>query len=553
MIEPRWYQAEAEAAFWDHMCRRSTNPVICLPTGAGKSIVIAQIAKTAVERWNGRIVFLAHRKELLTQNATKIQQLLPDHKIGVYSAGLKSRDTREAILVAGIQSVYKRAATLGPRNLVFIDEVHLVPHNGEGMYRTFLESLREHNPKIRLGGCTATPYRLDVGPLCRPDGLFQKVCYSAPIRQLIDEGWLCNLTIKPANREVDTSRLGLRGGEFIPYDMQALFNSVVDMATEELVRKTKDRHSVLIFCSGIDHAEHVSRAIERLTDEPVGVVTGETLPLERASTLDRFSKQQLRYLCNVDVLTTGFDAPCIDAIVLLRATMSPGLLAQMIGRGFRVHESKEDCLILDFGGNLQRHGPIDAENYGKTHAGSQHAGEAPVKVCPCCGEEVLLGTRECPCGWLFPPREPSHDGKADEHAQVLAAPEEWCVGEVSYHYHTKTKDPNGTPTLRADYYCQPADGEGGNLEGKTISEWVCLEHEGYARRKAVKWWKQRTLAEVPDTIEDALALCNSGALAAPHTLTTIKDGKWYRITKAELDAKPEEWGAELDEWDEIPF
>jgi DNA repair protein RadD len=554
----RWYQDEACKAAWTSLCTSSGNPVIVLPTGAGKSLVIAELCRAAVQDYRGRVIVLAHRKELLEQNADKINRLLPwGISLGMYSAGLKSRKTDTDIVVAGIQSVFKRAAEFGERHMILCDECHLVPRDGEGMYRTFLDDLRAINPKLRMVGLTATPFRTGEGALCRQDGLFQRICYSAGIQKLIADGYLCPVTNRVGESSVDTSGLHIRGGEFVPGEVERLFDfgPQVENAAREIVAKSAGRHSVLVFCSGVSHAGHVAAAIAALSGERCGVVTGDTLPMERANLLEQFKRQQLRFLCNVDVLTTGFDAPNIDCIAILRATMSPGLFAQMCGRGLRIDASKQDCLILDFGENIQRHGPIDALDYGKDRQKSG-LGDAPTKTCPNCGETVELSAKSCECGWIFPPpeRTPKHGEQADTQSDVLAKPESWEVVGVDWMRHRKRKAEPGTPdTLRIDYLCQPmgryrgADG-GGNISEQVISEWVCLEHPGgYAYSKAVKWWRQHSVAPVPSGIDDAIRLWRCGAVAMPATIETIRDGKWYRITGRRLDELPTEWSEEPSE------
>jgi DNA repair protein RadD len=321
---------------------------------------------------------------------------------------------------------------------------------------------------------------------------------------------------------------------------------------------------VIVFCSGVDHAEQVASEIERVSGQRVGVVVGSTPPLERAAILSDFVAQRIKYLCNVDVLTTGFDAPCIDAIAILRATMSPGLFAQICGRGLRTHSSKKDCLILDFGENIARHGPIDAIDYGKEKKPADGAGEAPEKTCPACNESVFAGARECPCGWIFPPLELKHDERADTTSAVLAAPVRFNVVAVSVSKHQKKGAPDAPPTLRVDYDCQP-HGVSGNLT-EQISEWVCLAHQGFARGKAVAWWSQHSYADAPSDIDDAVDLIGGGATVMPSTITAMRDGKWWRITGRQFtDEKPESWrepekqdDAELlDPWarmgEEVPF
>jgi DNA repair protein RadD len=501
--------------------------------------VIAMLAKKALSA-DGRVLVLAHRKELLEQNAGKIKAHGVD--VGLYSAGLGKRDLEHDVICGGIQSIYRKAADVGARHLVLIDEVHLVAE--EGMYKTFLSDLRTICPKVRLVGLTATPFRTGDGSLCRPDSLFQKVCYSAPIRKLIDEGFLCNLVTSPAENAFDTSSLRIRGGEFIPQEMANLFSSDfarIESACREILEKTQDRKSVLVFCAGIVHAGKVAETLESMSGEECGLVTGDTSPLERASLLARFKAGDLRRLCNCDVLTTGFDAPRIDALAILRATASPGLLAQMCGRGLRTAPDKTDCLILDFGQNIKRHGPIDAPDFGSQSKSKRgEGGDAPQKICPNCEESNPLAAVFCACGFKFPPKPLArHDGQAGEES-ILQLKTRWFVEEVYFSRHKK-KTGDGPDTLRIDYVCQPEE-EQGNLSSKTISEWVCLEHEGFALTKARRWWKARCARPVQD-VEEALALFARGAVSTPHHITTESEGKFIRIVGHELDPIPPE-----DEW-----
>lgn len=566
MVTLRWYQDEACRAVWQSLCQTAGNPVVVLPTGAGKSLVIAELCRSAVQDYAGRVIVLAHRKELLEQNAEKIARLLPwGMSLGVYSAGLKSRQVGQDIVVAGIQSVFRRADEFGARHLVIVDEVHLVPRDGEGMYRTFLDTMRAINPRLRMVGLTATPFRTGEGAVCRQDGLFQRVCYEAGIQRLIADKFLCPVTNKVGAASADTSRLHVRGGEFIAGEVERLFDGgeLVQQAAAEIVAKSAGRHSVLVFCSGVAHAGHVAEAIERISGERCGVVTGDTIAIERANTLGQFKSQRIRFLCNVDVLTTGFDAPNIDCIAILRATMSPGLFAQMCGRGLRIDPSKQDCLILDFGENIQRHGPIDAIDYGRDKQKSG-TGDEPTKTCPNCGELSPMSAKECTpirlengCGFAFPPvkREPKHGEQADGESEVLAKPQRWEVVGIELARHVKRKrEPGAVDTLRVDYLCQPVDGSG-NISEQRISEWVCLEHPpGYAYRKACLWWRGHSKAPMPATIDDAIDLWKRGAVLGPATIETIRDGKWYRITSRQMDGElPEQWSetADSETWETV--
>jgi DNA repair protein RadD len=503
---------------------------------SGKTPVMATICRDVVERWNGRVLILAHVKELLEQAVDKLHAMAPDlwMRIGVYSAGLRSRDTEHPIIVAGIQSVCRRAAELDSFDLVLIDECHLIPPDGEGMYRTFLAEARVVNPNVRLIGLTATPYRMTTGMICGPQNLLNHVCYEVGVRELIVQGYLCPLRSKAGRQKADTSSLHIRGGEFIASEVETLMDddTTVRTACREIVQHTQDRHSVLIFAAGVQHALHVQRVLAELGQD-CGFVCGETLPFERANTLQRFRDGNLKYLVNVNVLTTGFDAPNIDCVALLRPTNSPGLYYQMVGRGFRLDPSKDNCLVLDFGGNILRHGPVDALQIKKPGTGD---GDAPAKECPQCRAVIHAAYTRCPeCGYEFPPPERErHDGTATT-AGVLggqAEDTEYSIMDVQYSVHVKRDAPEDAPrTMRVEYRI------GFN---RWQSEWVCFEHTGYARAKAEAWWRQRSNQPVPATADEAVVLCQAGGVCQTKAITVrhVSGERYDRIAAYQLGPKP---------------
>ncbi len=312
---------------------------------AGKSLVLAKIASDAVQQWNGRVLILAHVKELLEQNADKVRRLCPDIKVGMYSAGLKKRDTNTPVLVAGIQSIYKRACELDSFDLIVVDEAHLISKTGDGMYRQFLADCKVINPHVRVIGLTATPFRLDSGMICSAEHFLNHVCYEIGIKELIRDGYLSPLISKAGVNRADFGNLHVRAGEFVSEEVESLVNddALVSAACAEIVELTADRRAVLIFASSVAHGLRVVEVLRKIHDIECGFVTGETPIHERDELLSRFrgdaptpliKTEPLRFLCNVNVLTTGFDAPRVDCVVMLRPTMSPGLLYQTRrGRG----------------------------------------------------------------------------------------------------------------------------------------------------------------------------------------------------------------------------
>jgi DNA repair protein RadD len=556
MFTLRPYQQAAVDAVYNHLRAKNNNPCIVLPTAAGKSAIMATICRDAVTRWNGRVLILAHVKELLQQAADKLQMICPDVKVGVYSAGLGSRETNAPIIIAGIQSVYKRACELDRFDLILVDEAHLLPPDGEGMYQTFLQDAKIVNPKVRLIGLTATPYRMKSGTLIGPDCLLNEICYQISIPELIEQGYLCPLKSKSGRHKVDCSDLHVRGGEFVASEVDELMNTTdnVDAACREIIAQAKDRHSVLIFGASVAHATRIKETIERLTNTECGLVTGDTPAAERDRILRRFkgesfakdllggATEPLKYLANVNVLTTGFDAPNIDCVVLLRPTASPGLYAQMTGRAFRLHESKKDALILDYGGNILRHGPVDAIQIKEKNG--KGSGNAPVKECPQCQLMVHAAMSTCPdCGYAFPPPERgTHEERASTEGILTGevTDVEYDVQEMYYSVHTKRGAAENDPrTIRVDYQV------GLN---EIISEWICPEHSGWARKKFEGWWKERSHDPVPDSADFAVRIAKAGGLAETNSIVVrkVSGERFNRIIKYSIGDKPHSVSENLD-------
>ena len=552
-MQLRPYQQAAVDAVYEHLRSKETNPCVVLPTGTGKSLVLAQIAKDSVEKWNGRVLILAHVKELLEQNADKIRKLCPELKIGIYSAGLRSRDTTEQVIVAGIQSVYNKACELDAFDLVVVDEAHAISSERDGMYRTFLADMKVINPHVQVIGLTATPFRLKGGLICKPENILNEICYEAGLKEMIQQGYLSPLISRAGRAEANLANLHIRGGEFISDEVAAAMDNeaLVTSACREIVELTRDRKSVLIFTASVDHCKHVAEKIQAFSGKECAIVTGDTSPAERAEIIARFKgefipadlfgtpKPPLKFLANVNVLTTGFDAPNTDCVVMLRPTNSPGLLIQCAGRGTRLspETGKSSCLFLDYGGNILRHGPLDMIKV--KEPGSGKGGDAPAKKCPQCLALIHAGYTACPeCGYVFPPKENNDKmTQTASSAGVISGQVDYTdyeVLDVYYCVHEKRgADPDAPKTMRVDYQV-------GFNEFK--SEWVCPEHTGYARGKFEKWWNERAAlgCPMPRSAREAVSLANEGLLAAPESITvkTIAGERFERITGWRLKERP---------------
>jgi DNA repair protein RadD len=396
--------------------------------------------------------------------------------------------------------------------------------------------------------------------ICAPENILNAICYEVGVRELIRDGYLCPLITKSSRAKADTATLHVREGEYVAGEVEELMDQagLVSAACAEIVAATFNRQSCLIFASGVRHGKHVAKVLQEMVGKEVGFVSGETPGGERDLLLKRFRGEQpglfdeepLKYLVNVNVLTTGFDAPGIDCVALLRPTMSPGLFYQMVGRGFRLSPGKRDCLVLDFGNNAVRHGPVD--QLCVTESAPKNGGEAPARECPECHRVVAAGYSACPeCGYTFPPSDrQKHDAKPSDAAilsgQILE--QVFPVVDVYYGVHTKRGADENTPrTMRVDYVLSLT---------RRQSEWVCFEHEGFARQKAEAWWRARSHDPVPATAAEAAALANAGALAPTRSITvrSVAGEKFDRVVDYVLDEKPPVGEHHpVADLDEIPF
>lgn len=485
MIEQlRPYQKAAITMVYEWLGEHAGNPCIVAPTGAGKSWIIAGLCEDILKRWpESRILVLSHVKELLTQDAEKILAAWSDAPLGIYSAGLKSKELN-TITVAGIQSIHRHGERLGKVDLVIVDEAHLINNQSKGMYRSLLGKLLEINPAMRVIGLTATPYRLGQGLITEGEGaLFQELIEPVTLSELITQGYLAPLSSKVTKQQYDLTGVKQRGGEYVEKDLQAAVDTKGGNASivKEVIARASGRKSWLFFCSGVKHAINIRDEL-RKAGVTAEVVTGETPPAERDRIIQKFRKGKITALTNANVLTTGTDCPEIDLIALCRPTLSPGLYMQMAGRGMRPKRDGGDCLVLDFAGNVTRHGPVTLVTPPSVTEKKGGKRPCPTKICPQCGEILALQTRKCTyCGADLGGDKDKAEGVGlflREGVDIMGinSPVQKMETKGWRWIVTKSKS-TGKPMLRVDYLPK-------EKRDKKISEYVCICHGGRAAIKA---------------------------------------------------------------------
>lgn len=557
MIIPRDYQLYAANSIFDYFAENEHpgNPIVAMPTGTGKSIVIALFIQLALKRyWNTKIMGLTHVKELIEQNFGKLIELWPEAPSGIYSAGLKRKESFYPITFGGIASVVKPKVLelFGKVDLLLIDECHLISPNDETNYQKVIAFLKLVNPSLKVIGFTATPYRMGQGMLT-DDGIFTDICCDMVSMEsfnwFLSQAYLLPLIPRPTETFLDASEVRIRGGEYKQDELQEAFNQ--DPLTRAAVEETitwgmeQNRQKWLVFASGIEHVINVHREYVRQGIKATFVHSKMT-DKERDYNIAAFRAGEYTAMVNNGILTTGFDDPSIDLISIKTATNSTNKWVQMLGRGTRpfwmpgfdlttltgrknsIFESpKHDCLVLDFARNTKNLGPINDPVLPK--AKGKGTGEAPVKLCPPddggCGCYVHASVRICPiesggCGYVFPKYLKIHQ-QASTDALIAKNKEpdpvvDFKVIKVTYQTHQKMGRPD---SLKVTYYCEGH---------RSFNEFICFEHNGTARGLSIQWWKKRDLAGyVPVSTEEALEHVEN--LRVPTYIRVVMNSKYGEV------------------------
>lgn len=540
-LSDRWYQEEAVDGLFTYFNEHGgtgkdgrpipANPLVVMPTGTGKSVVIARFLNRVFDSFpTSRVIMGTHVKELIEQNARKVVQAWPNAPLGIYSAGLGMKDHLPAIVFGGIKSMVGRVdehgrSLFGHRDLLVIDEAQLVSPKTETSYVQFILELLAVNPYLKVIGLTATPYRLGLG--CLTNGnIFTDIAYNISdipgFARLIAEGYLSPIFPKKTRIELDISDVGLSStGDFNEHALQAAVDKrdINFAALTELVEHGWQRRSWLLFASGIEHAEHLAEMLRSTFGINAAAVHSKLGKKDRDAIIAAFKSGELRAIVNKDILTTGFDHPPIDLIGMFRPTVSTGLWVQMLGRGTRPYDctkpdqyipgfefTKHHCLVLDYAGNTRRLGPIN-DPVIPLPKGKGRAGDAPVKICGECGAYNHASARQCMvCGVVFP-MSVNIVGKAGTEELLrsdLPVVEYFDVQRVLYTRHVSKK---GNRMIKVAYFCNGL---------RTFYEYITVELDSFAGKRGRDWFRQRAPVEPPLTNDEILA--NAEYLRTPRRI-----------------------------------
>lgn len=558
IITPHYYQTDAKNAIFDYYFthEKKGNPLVCMPTGSGKSIVIADFLRDVFRYFpNQRVMMLTHVWKLILQNAEKMQMFWPTAPIGIHSAGLGQRDTMMPIVFGGVQSVAKNPEAFGHRDLLLIDEAHLLGSDEDSQYIQVIAALKKINPHLKVIGFTATPYRLKMGRLTE-GGLFSDIAFDITthewFQRLITEGYLSPLIGKRTNTRIDgLDRLRIGTNEVNQSEAESIVDTeeITYSACKELLEFGVDRNKCMIFAAGIENAEHINSMMDSFGAS--FTVVHSKLPKQTIKDrLEAYENDEYWGIIGANQLTTGYDNPRIDIIGDFQVTKSPGKHVQKYGRGTRVFRGndhqppKENCIVLDFVGNIAANGPIDDPVMPRKPG--QRVGEPPpVKICttdkllqPDPKNPTVIGCEAynhaslrfcCNCAGEF------HFQNKLNHTAFNDSPMKQAEEPIIETVNVKTpilyrknegKDKGGgivsPPTVKATYI----------LGVRPVNVFLCFEHTGKPRRIAHDWWMRHSSSEPPKTVDEFLSRTNE--LRVPRSVTVHSNLKYPEIKSYEF-------------------
>lgn len=501
-MQLREYQEDGLQALWSYFMHHNGNPVIAWPTGTGKSLLPAEfIRRTLLMYPNERFLLATHVKELVEQNFDKLMTIMPNAPAGIFSAGLKRKDIIQPIIYGGIQSMCRLPLAFGHRDILFIDEGHLVNQDDSSMYLRFIAQLRMINPILKVICMSATPYRMGQG-MITDGGLFTDICHDLTsldnFNKLVRDGFIAPLITKKTVTELDVSNVGIQKGEFIAKQLQYEVDKaeITWKGLQELVYYGKNRRSWLIYATGIEHSNHIAEMLSQLGIQCASVHSKQSDEYNAAA-LKAHKNLELQAIVSYSKLTTGLDHPAVDLVGMFRPTLSVPLWVQMLGRGTRIFEGKLNCLVLDFARNAIRLGPINDPCIPRKKG--DKGGELPIKICGACGVYNHIKAIKCDsCGnpFEFKVKIVARAG-TEEVLRQTEAPiiETFDVSYVTYSKKQKTdKTGKQKPAyIQANYF------SGINL----FKEFIFPENKGF-RKPFVDWWRQRSIVEPPATTEECV-------------------------------------------------
>jgi len=502
-------------------------------TGAGKTIIFCKLIESLLSQWPKiRIGILAHRRELIGQAQDKLIKVWPQAPIGIACASTGvSVDTERPVVIGSIQTLVRRVEETEPFDIIIVDEAHRIPPmNKKSQYQIWLSAMKKYNPNVRVLGFTATPFRLGhgyiYGDIKKPENenLFQSLSYRIGIKKLQDLNYLTQYRAKEVvniQSELKSVRVS---GDFNIRDLSDVMSKQehVGSAVSAVEKYAPDRKRIVVFCVTIDHAEKVKKAFGGQA-----AAVHSKMPLaQRDMILRQFEAGRIRVLCNVGVLTEGWDSPAVDCVVMCRPTKSAALYVQMIGRGLRPHPDKTDVLILDLSSNCSVHGDPDSPH---VPIPNRNGNSDPIfKCCPQCFELNPVGAKICKsCGYEWPVEVKEQNGTPEMKDVIFNRKPESMVMEIQHSTIEDFISKKGNRMLKLSLACRLPD----SVVTNWVNEFFDFEGNasGWTKGKARRVWGALVGTEPPESVDEAMNRQGELIMSLPDKIEVIEKGKWMNV------------------------
>jgi len=539
----RDYQQECLSVIWKALPKEETI-LIQAATGAGKTIIFCELNKQILSKWPAiRIGILAHRRELISQAKDKMLRVWPDagSKIGIACGTIQKHvDVRRPITIGTIQTLSNKIENTKPFDIIIIDEAHRIPPmNDDNQYAKWIKAMQELNPRVRIIGFTATPFRLGhgyiYGKTCRPDNenLFSDLNYRIGIQKLQGAGYLCPLIAKET-KNISFSLSGIKriGGDYSTRDVSDLMSEDlhVGSAIEAIREYASDRKHIVVFAVTIEHAEILSKTFNH-HGISAATVHSKMATGQRDMILRNFDAGRFRVIVNVGILTEGWDSPHADCGIMCRPTLSPALFVQMIGRMLRISNGKKDALILDLANNFRTHGMPDNPRViipGRKKESIN--GDDIIMTCPECMTVVAPQTRICPeCGKVLV-QEKKYINERVEMQNVKTEPDQLEVDVIDYNFNPYTSR-KGNEMIKLAMTCKP---KGMNtIPPFFVNHFFDFEGQGseFGMRRARTIWNKIVGTAPPSSVQEAAERSGEFLMSMPNSIVIEENGKFWNVKK----------------------
>ena len=542
--ELRPYQKDALSSILKDM-RESRCVLLQAGCGAGKTIITAALIKHCMQRYNMRIGFIAHREQLIRQTKDKLLKVWPEGEqaIGIACSSVSHNiELERPVIIGSPQTLARRLDDMPPLNMLIVDECHrLPPANVDSQYGILIKKLQQHYEPLRLVGVTATPYRLGHGYIYGDkhkegeENWFADLSYQISIQQLVSDGFLTPYKAFAADTP-DLTGVRKSGGEFVLGDLGTEMSNALHL--ESAVKAVEDyaseRNHIVVFAVTIEHAEALREAFLNAGYSCVAVHSKQPHK-ERMANLEAFDRGDIRVICNVGILTEGWDSTGVDCMVMCRPTMSAALYVQMIGRGLRTHEGKEDCLLLDLSGNWLRHGdpnePIVTWTRPTKQGEPSETSEQEGMQCPKC--KCLVTSRTIICPNCKEELKEVHNERLELHEVETITTRRNPFGlreaTICSSLFEDFVSRKGNRMLRLVMYCLPE----GDTIPKTVYDYWDIEGQGssYGMQKARNNWRNFSISEddPPETVNEAMDRIDE--IKLPDTVWLELQGKYLNVKR----------------------